>query len=156
MWFMLVLLVVAALVGFGMALRRKEHGLPFLGLPSRRGALGLLLFVAVLGADVYLFENTDRVNSDSWQWFGMALVLVGYLGGCLVIVKWWAAALLPILAVLIDFPAGESPAYTGDIPWVAFIYVFLLPLWMALVTAGVLAHKFVARLRAGRGEPKLA
>jgi hypothetical protein len=156
MWFMLVLLVVAALVGFGMAMRRKERGLPFLGVPSRRDTAGLLLFVAVLSVDVYLIENTDRVNSDAWQWFGTALLLAGYVGGGLVIGRWWAAALLPILAVLIAFPAGENPAYTGDIPWVAFIYVFLIPLWMALVTVGVLAHKLVARLRSGRGEPRLA
>jgi hypothetical protein len=152
MWFMLALLIVAALVGFGMAMRRKERGLPFVGLPERRDAAGLLLFVAGLGVDVYLIENTARVNSDSWQWLGMALLLTTYVGGGLVIGRWWAAALLPILAVLIAFPAGENPAYTGDIPWVAFIYVFLIPLWMALVTVGVLAHKLFARLRSRRTE----
>jgi cytochrome c biogenesis protein CcdA len=141
-----------------MALRRAERGLPFVGLPSRRDAAGFLLFVAVLSVDVYLIENTDRVNSDRWLWLGMTLLLIGYFGGGLVIGKWWASALLPILAVLIAFPAGENPAYGGDIPWVAFIYVFLIPLWMALVAIGVLIHKVAARFgpKRRRREPRLA
>jgi hypothetical protein len=63
---------------------------------------------------------------------------------------------LPILAILIALPAGENPAYEGDIPWVAFIYVYLLPVWIALVGLAVLIHKLVAWIRSRPRRPKVA
>lgn len=126
MWFVIAVLMAAA--AFGMAMRRKERGLPLV----------------------------DRVNDGQWQWVGGVLLLVGYVGGGLIIGRWWATLLLPLLAILIAVPAGENPAYEGDIPWVSFIYVYLLPVWIGLVAVGVVAHNLAGRLGARREEPRSA
>ena len=154
MWLIIAVLVAAA--AFGMAMRRKERGLPLVGPPRNSDIAGVALFVATVGTEIYLIENTRRVNAGGWQWVGGVLLLVGYVGGGLVIGRWWATMLLPLLAILLSLPAGENPAYVGDIPWVSFIYVYLLPLWIALVALGVGGHKLVSRLRFGRTEPRSA
>ena len=154
MWLIIGILVAALL--FGMAMRRKERRLPLVGAPRKIDVAGILLSVTALATEIYLIDNTDRVNSGGlWQWGGEALLLIGYLGGGLIIGRWYATLLLPLLAILIAIPAGENPAYTGDIPWVAFIYVFLLPVWIALVAVGVGIHKLAVRFR-GRREPRTA
>ena len=63
--------------------------------------------------------------------------------------------LLPLLAILIAIPAGENPAYEGDIPWVAFIYIYLLPVWIALVGIGVLIHKLIMWIRSRQSRPRV-
>lgn len=70
--------------------------------------------------------------------------------------KWWATLLLPLLAILLSLPAGENPTYDGDFPWVGFIYVYLLPIWIGLVAVGVGAHKLADHLPFDRGEPRSA
>jgi hypothetical protein len=146
MWLALVVAAAAAVVGLAMALRRAEQGRSLIGLPRKLDVAGAALFVVALSLEVYGIENTSHVNKGGvWGWFAGALLLLGYLGGGLVIGRWWAIALLPLVAILIALPAGENPAVEGDIPWVVFIYVFLLPIWMGLVAIGVISHKLIAR-----------
>ena len=151
-----IVLVLAVAAAFGMALRRVERGLPLVGPPRKVDVAALVLFTAFLGVAVYGIENTDRVNSGTWQWVETMLTLAGYLGCGVLIGRWWATLVLPMLAILIALPAGENPAIGGDIPWVAFIYVFLAPLFVGVVGVGVVARKFAERLKYGRREPKAA
>ena len=151
-----IVLVLAVAAAFGMALRRVERGLPLVGPPRKVDIAGLVLFTALLGLAVYGIENTERVNSGTWQWVDTALTLAGYFGCGVLIGRWWAALVLPALAILIAVPAGENPAIDGDIPWVAFIYVFLAPLFVGLVGVGVIARKLAVRLKARRQEPRPA
>jgi hypothetical protein len=117
----------------------------------------VLLGGAALGTEIYLIENTNRTNVGRWQSVGMALLLIGFLGGGLVIGRWWATVFLPVLAILLSIPAGENHDLSEDIPWVSFIFVFLLPVWMALVALGVGIHKLASRFWPRRGgEPRLA
>jgi hypothetical protein len=126
------------------------------GPPRRVDVAGMLLGGAALGTEIYLIDNTDRVDIGSWQWVAMALLLIGFAGGGLAIGRWWATLFFPVLAILLAIPAGENHAISGDIPWVAFIYVFLLPVWMALVAVGVVIHKLAVWFWPRRREPRLA
>jgi hypothetical protein len=133
-----------------------ERGLPLVGPPRRIDVAGMLLGGAAVGTEIYLVENTERANVGSWQWISMALLLIGFVGAGLVIGRWWATLFLPLLAILLAIPAGENHALSEDIPWVSFIFVFLLPVWMALVAVGVVIHKLAVRFWPRRGEPRLA
>lgn len=151
-----IVLVLALAAAFGMALRRMERGLPLVGPPRKVDVAALVLFTALLGVAVYGIENTNRVNSETWQWVDTMLTLAGYVGCGVLIGRWWAALVLPMLAILIALPAHENAAIDGDIPWVAFIYVFLAPLFVGLVGIGVIGRKLGVRLRARRREPRPA
>jgi len=154
MW-LIIGVLVAALV-FGVGMRRKERGLPFVGPPRKIDLAGVLLSAAALGTEIYLIANTNRANVGTWEWVGTVLILVGFAGGGLVIGRWWATLFLPLLAILLAIPAGENHALSEDIPWVSFIFVFLLPVWMALVAVGVVVHKLAVRFWPRRREPRLA
>jgi hypothetical protein len=148
MWFITAVLVIP--LGFGMAMRRKERGLPWIGAPRPIDVAGVLLSGAALASEIYLIENTNRANSGSWEWLASALLLIGFLGGGLVIGRWWATLFLPLLAIVLAYPAGENHALSEDTPWVSFIFVLLLPVWVAMVAVGVAAHKMAVRLWSSR------
>jgi hypothetical protein len=149
MWMVIAVLAVGAAIGIVLA--RKQRGVDALGLPSRRDLIGLALAAAFLAADVYGIENTPRVeNGGWWGWIATVLLICGYVGGGLVIGRWWAALVVPLLAILIAVPAGENPAYDGDIPWVAFIYVYLAPVFVVVTGVGVALSKLGGRLRSKR------
>src|SRR5919198_3418857 len=64
MWLGLVVVGLAAVVGFGMALRRAERGKSFVGPPRLQDVVGLLVFVAAVATVVYTIDNTNRVNDS--------------------------------------------------------------------------------------------
>jgi hypothetical protein len=98
MWLIIGVLVIPLV--FGMAMRRKERGLPWIGPPRPIDVAGVLLSGAALGTEIYLIENTNRANAaGSWEWLGGALLLIGFVGGGLVIGRWWATLFLPLLAI---------------------------------------------------------
>jgi hypothetical protein len=125
MWVIIGVLVISLV--FGMAMRRKERGLPWIGPPRPVDVAGVLLSGAALGTEIYLIENTNRATVGPWATLAGVLLLIGFVGGGLVIGRWWAALFLPLLAILLAIPAGENHALSEDIPWVSFIFVFLLP-----------------------------
>ena len=154
MWLIIGALVIP--LAFGMAMRRKERGLPWVGPPRPIDIVGVLLSGAALATEIYLVENTNRANAGSWQTVAAALLLIGFVGGGLVIGRWWATLFLPLLAIVLAIPAGENHALSEDTPWVSFIFFLLLPVWIAFVAVGVAVHKLVARLWLRRREPRLA
>ena len=154
MWLFIGVLVLV--LAFGMAMRRLERGLPLVGAPRRIDVAGMLLGGAALGTEIYLIENTNRANVGSWQWASGALLLIGFVGGGLLIGRWWATLFLPLLAILLSIPAGENHALSNDTPWVSFIFVILLPVWAALAAAGVVIHNLAVRFSQRRHEPRLA
>lgn len=146
-------------LGLGIAARRAATRLRagrMLEPPTPTVAVGVGLFVALTAVNVYAIENTARVNSSFWGWCDTALTVIALVGGGLLVARWWAVLLLPLLAVLIAVPAGENHAIAGDIPWVAFLYVFLFPLWAGLVALGVAARKLAGRRRVPRRRPRPA
>jgi hypothetical protein len=140
-------------IGLGIALRnlvsgsRGRYRPPHLTRPRAMVLATLALYAGVISAYIYGVENTERVNSGVWGawWLGASLLLAIHLAVGVVVGDWWAA-FVPALAVLLALPAGENPAYDGDIESVAFTFIILLPFEMAIVIVGVAARKVLARL----------
>jgi cytochrome c biogenesis protein CcdA len=148
--------LLGALVMYVLGRQRVRRGQPFLRAPRMQEAVGIAILVVAVSVNVYAIENTSRVNSSFYGGISAALHMIGYVGSGVAIGQWWASLLLPLLAILVALPAGENPSYEGDIHTVAFLYVFLLPIWIALVAIGVGIRKLAERIRSRRSRPRPA
>lgn len=62
--------------------------------------------------------------------------------------SWWAL-LLPVATIVVALPAGENPAIEGDLDWVVFDPIALLPYALLATALGVWSGRALRRRRGG-------
>ena len=109
-----------------------------------------LAYLTLMAALVYGELDPDRFSDAHVSIAAVvAVVAAVHLAVGLLAARWWAVA-LPVLAVVLAVPAGYPDVSSGEPLPVWFGVLFMLPIAIPAVVAGVLASEALASRRSVR------
>jgi hypothetical protein len=109
-----------------------------------RRSVALVLYLVLASVWIYgVVANGDaRTHIGSGVEYTVLPLAYFVLAAC--IASWWAI-ILPVTTILIALPAKENPRLKGELDWVFFDPVAMLPYALIAVTLGVFAGRRLGR-----------
>ncbi len=112
----------------------------------------MTLYVGLAVAWVYAVVANDDWRARVGPGIEFSVLPLVYLLLGAALASWWAL-LLPVVTIAIALPAGENPAISGDLDWVFFDPLSMLPYALVASALGVFVGRRVGRPEDARGGP---